>query len=157
MSAVAVATGTPQARVTATDAVPDSSPGTMPGEVGGSNADPRENTAPAAQSTTAGASEVALVRARTALIVPGARLPGRLDVADGCIVVTVDGVRRTAVFPPEAAIVRENGQAVAVTYPGRRLAIGADIGIPGGGATSRSDLAAPPPAGCPTGFYAIGG
>ena len=98
-----------------------------------------------------------IIRAKSPLVVLGARFPARLELSGRCIVVFVDGVPSTAVFPPDATLIIEQGKPSAVVYPGRRLPIGVEINLPGGGSASSSDLANPLPQGSPSKLYPVGG
>jgi predicted alpha/beta superfamily hydrolase len=83
---------------------------------------------------------------------------GRLEIVDGCVTASLRGRRYTAVFPPGSRLVRDGGSWSAVRYEGRSLAIGSDVGLPGGGArVAGGNLARPIPARCPKGLFVIGG
>ena len=83
---------------------------------------------------------------------------GRLDIVDGCVTAALRGKSYTAVFPPGARLVRDGATWSAVRYEGRSLAMGSNVGLPGGGARlPRGILARPIPARCPKEVFVIGG
>lgn len=104
-------------------------------------------------------TSVFMARAKTPLAVLGRFLPGRLEVAGGCLTVTLAGGGRaaTAVLPPDARLVYRDGKPVAVRYAARTIPIGEDTRIPGGGSVSAANLAAALPAGCPSELFPVGG
>ena len=83
---------------------------------------------------------------------------GRLEIVDGCVTALHRGRSHTAIFPPGARLVRDGGTWTEVRYEGRSLAIGREVGLPGGGArVASSNLARPIPARCPREVFVIGG
>lgn len=111
--------------------------------------------APAPASGAAAAPFVAT--AKKPIVVISRLSPGRLEIVDGCVTALHDGRRYTAVFPPGARLVRDVGTWSAVRYQGRSLAIGRDVGLPGGGArVAQSNLTRPLPARCPSEVFVIG-
>lgn len=83
--------------------------------------------------------------------------PGRLEVIDDCLTVTAHGRTATAVFPPGVTAERRDGQVVAVHFQNRRLAVGKDVAVPGGGLDPETPLVRPVPARCPEGVFGVGG
>lgn len=116
-----------------------------------------ESTPTSGRATTQ--TRIFLARAKAPLAVLGRFVPGRLDVAGGCLTVTLaeSGSVATPVFPPDARLVYRGGKPAAVAYAARTIAIGEVTRIPGGGSASSANLATALPPGCPRQLYPIGG
>jgi hypothetical protein len=85
--------------------------------------------------------------------------PGRLEVVDGCLTVSVRGRERaTAVFPPGVKPELQGNEVVAVSFEGRRVPVGQEAPIPGGVIRlSSAELVKPIPTYCPETLFGLGG
>jgi len=85
--------------------------------------------------------------------------PGRLEVRDGCLTVAFEGGQPgVAVFPPGVKPELKDGRLAAVTFEGRRIPVGEETVIPGGGLSVGPDqLARPLPENCPAVLFGVGG
>lgn len=85
--------------------------------------------------------------------------PGRLEVVNGCLTVTVrGGERATAVFPPGVKPEFKGNDVVAVSFEGRRIPLNQETPIPGGAIRlSSADLLKPIPTYCPETLFGLGG
>lgn len=85
--------------------------------------------------------------------------PGRLEVVDGCLTVNIRGSEpATAVFPPGVKPEMKGNDVVAVSFEGRRIPLGQDTRIPGGGIRLEpGDLVKPIPSNCPKTLFGLGG
>lgn len=85
--------------------------------------------------------------------------PGRLEVVNGCLTVTIrGGERATAVFPPGVKPELKGNDVVAVSFEGRRIPLNQETPIPGGAIRlSSADLLKPIPADCPKTLFGLGG
>lgn len=85
--------------------------------------------------------------------------PGRLEVVNGCLTVTVRGHERaTAVFPPGVKPQLRGDRVVAVSFEGNTIPLDQEAPIPGGLITSPTvDLVKPIPSYCPKPLFGIGG
>lgn len=100
-----------------------------------------------------------LAESKSSIEVINVTSPGRLEVNDGCLTVAVKGKERaTAVFPPGVKPELRGNDLVAVSFEGRRIPVGEDTLIPGGGVRlSSADLVKPIPSYCPKLLFGLGG
>jgi hypothetical protein len=113
---------------------------------------------PAVTAAAPSGGTVFIAQTRKAVPVINVLSSGRLEVVDNCLTVLIGGERATAVFPPGVRMERRGGAPSAVVFEGRRLPIGEDTRIPGGGLrASEIPLAAPVPANCPKKLFGLGG
>jgi hypothetical protein len=78
-------------------------------------------------------SEPFIAEAKSPFVVIDLLSPGRLEVVDGCLTVTVRGRERaTAVFPPGVKPEFKGNDLVAVSFDGRTIPLDQDAPIPGG-------------------------
>ena len=145
-------------QVSATDdqspPVSDSERAATPPSSGGSSSSP----VPAGEQRGA-ASMPFIAETKSPVEVISLASPGRLEVIDGCLTVAIRGSERaTAVFPPGVKPELRGNDVVAVSFEGRRILVGEETLIPGGGIRLSSDeLVKPIPSYCPKVLFGLGG
>jgi hypothetical protein len=105
------------------------------------------------------ASAPFIAETKAAIPVINIASPGRLEVIDGCLTVTIrGGERATAVFPPGVKPELKGNDVVAVSFEGRRIPLDQETPIPGGSIRlSSADLVKPIPSYCPKTLFGLGG
>jgi hypothetical protein len=98
-----------------------------------------------------------IAEARSPFIVIDLLSPGRLEIVDGCLTVTVQGKERaTAVFPPGVKPELKGDEVVAVSFGRHTIPIGQQAPIPGGIVRlSSADLVRPIPPNCPKTLFGL--
>jgi hypothetical protein len=100
-----------------------------------------------------------IAESKTVIQVINKLSPGRLEVVDGCLTVTVRGHERaTAVFSPGVKPQLRGKDVVAITFEGRTIPLDQEAPIPGGVIRlSSADLVKPIPSYCPKTLFGLGG
>lgn len=100
-----------------------------------------------------------IAETRSLVAVINTMSPGRLQVVNGCLTVSIRGSEPlTAVFPPGVKPELKGNDVVAVSFEGRRIPVGEETPIPGGGIRLEpGDLVKPIPSNCPKTLFGLGG
>lgn len=136
---------------------PGASSGSTAADPSTSSSNSTPDPAPAAGQGAATALFIAETKTPTPVI--DVLNPGRLQVVEGCLTVTLDGRERaTAVFPPGVKPELRENKLVAVSFEGRRIPVDQQTAIPGGVIDSSSvALVKPIPPSCPKTLFGLGG
>jgi hypothetical protein len=98
-----------------------------------------------------------IAEAKAPFIVINLLSPGRLEIVNNCLTVTVQGKERaTAVFPPGVKPELKGNEVVAVSFGSRTIPLGQQAPIPGGFVDlSSADLVKPIPSNCPKALFGL--
>lgn len=147
----------------ATQATPTTKPSAAgeaaqnPGQAQGAPVSDNEGTMIGEQDRAASVPFIAETRSPVAVI--NTMSPGRLQVVNGCLTVSIRGSEPlTAVFPRGVKPEIKGNDVVAVSFEGRRIPVGEETPIPGGGIRLEpGDLVKPIPSHCPKTLFGLGG
>lgn len=98
-----------------------------------------------------------IAEAKSPFLVIDLLSPGRLEIVDGCLTVTVQGKERaTAVFPPGVKPELRGNDVLAVSFGSRTIPLDQQAPIPGGFIhLSSAELVKPIPSNCPKTLFGL--